>query len=540
MAADDDRETAEGLGGPPGRDGYRLDGSAGYEEILESLCRRAVRELALSRCEALARERPAGVVRVLATWDPAADVGAPARPWRRGVRESDTAARAAAEGTVACWNEDQDATAAQRAAPRRQATRALIVAPVFSGTEVIGFLAGVDGGAARVFSASERQAFAALAAEAPVPLSGAQLLGELQRRRQAAQLVAGTVEEFASARELDTLLARVGGYLLAALDVSRCSVFVLDEESGDLVAAAHHRAAGVWPDRETLSHRMDGEHWPRGHRALTRPDPLIEYSDGGPGSQPGSPSREDSAEAGGERATLTVPLRWRGAAVGVIDVAEARGERRFAEDELVLTKTMASLVAAAVAEARLRALVQRRATVDELTGLQNRRTFMMRLDESLAQARRYGSALSLLMVDVDDLTAFNDAYGHVAGDSLLRSLAALLRGAVRTNIDMVARYGGEEFVVLLPQTAGDGAATAAARLRGSLVEEATGVAEALRVATERQRFAGPPAAAGMTISVGVAFYPQHGTTALELLMAVDRALYAAKRGGKNQVRVYEA
>ena len=251
--------------------------------------------------------------------------------------------------------------------------------------------------------------------------------------------------------------------------------------------------------------------------------------------------REDSAEAGGERATLTVPLRWRGAAVGVIDVAEARGERRFAEDELVLTKTMASLVAAAVAEARLRALVQRRATVDELTGLQNRRTFMMRLDESLAQARRYGSALSLLMVDVDDLTAFNDAYGHVAGDSLLRSLAALLRGAVHADVDMVARYGGEEFVVLLPQTAGDGAATAAARLRGSLVEEGHRCGRgAARVATERQRFAGPPAAAGMTISVGVAFYPQHGTTALKLLMAVDRALYAAKRGGKNQVRVYEA
>ena len=268
MAADDDRETAEGLGGLPGRGGYRLDGSAGYEEILESLCRRAVRELALSRCEALARERPAGVVRVLATWDPAADAGAPARPWRRGVRESDTAARAAAEGTVACSNEDQDAaTAAQSVAPRRQATRALIVAPVFSGTEVIGFLAGVDRGATRVFSATERQAFAALAAEASAPLSGAQLLGELQRRRKAAQLVAGTVEEFASARELDTLLARVGGHLLAALDVSRCSVFVLDEESGDLVAAAHHRAAGVWPGRETLepSHgRRALAPWPPG------------------------------------------------------------------------------------------------------------------------------------------------------------------------------------------------------------------------------------------------------------------------------------
>jgi diguanylate cyclase (GGDEF)-like protein len=537
MAGDGDSVTAEGQdGSPDSTAGRRLGVLAGHEDALADLCRRAVSELAFSRCEALVRERLAGVVRVLAGWD--RDVGAdPLVPASRGaLAESEVATIAATERAVTCrYHDDSELTAEQRAEMDRQGACAAVVAPIFSGAEVVGFLAGLRREQTHSFTRAETLAFADLAATAASPLAGAQLLHELRRKNMGVELLAGVAREVASAHELDALLAIIGAHLLVALGASRCSLFELDGEACELVAVAHHRAADAQFDTEALSHRMDEKQWPRGHRALEAGGPTIQYHEVARGSE-----EFGCAEPLNERATLTAPLLWRGAALGVIDVAECRYARRFTEEEVLFAATAATLAAGAVADRRLRALLRRQATIDELTGLQNRRAFMARLEESLAQAGRYGSTLTLLMVDVDDLTLFNDTYGHAQGDRLLQSLASLLRRGVRTNIDMVARYGGEEFVLLLPHTAVDGAMTAADRLQGSLIGEATSVAEALRAATESYRFDGQSGIdASMTVSIGVACYPEHGTTALDLLMAADRALYAAKRLGKNQVRVYE-
>ena len=163
------------------------------------------------------------------------------------------------------------------------------------------------------------------------------------------------------------------------------------------------------------------------------------------------------------------------------------------------------------------------ATTDALTGLLNRRALLDRLAGEVDRARRFKSQLSLLMVDLDHFKTVNDRHGHLAGDEVLRKVASLLSGIVRS-IDVVARYGGEEFVIALPETVSDGAVVFAERLRERVAQEG------LKVASDSDFH--------LTCSVGVATFPSPHVASLEALFArADEALYRAKSGGRNQVRV---
>jgi diguanylate cyclase (GGDEF)-like protein/PAS domain S-box-containing protein len=164
------------------------------------------------------------------------------------------------------------------------------------------------------------------------------------------------------------------------------------------------------------------------------------------------------------------------------------------------------------------------ATSDGLTGLANRRHFDERLSEEWARAKRDGSHLSLLLIDVDHFKKFNDHYGHQAGDACLRALARILSAQVRRPADLAARYGGEEFVLLLPNTDADGCMLVGERVREALRE--LGMAHALN----------PPAKLVTASLGGAANVPAQGMTDhIALLAAADRALYAAKNGGRDRL-----
>jgi two-component system, cell cycle response regulator len=152
---------------------------------------------------------------------------------------------------------------------------------------------------------------------------------------------------------------------------------------------------------------------------------------------------------------------------------------------------------------------------DELTGLPNRRAFEAALAEELERARRFGREFGLVLADVDRFKDVNDREGHEAGDGVLREVARRLRGATRT-VDRLARFGGDEVALLLPETNGVEAAAVARR-----VVECIG----------REPF---PGGRAVTLSVGVAVYPLDGADRESLFSAADRALYAAKRAGRNR------
>lgn len=168
-------------------------------------------------------------------------------------------------------------------------------------------------------------------------------------------------------------------------------------------------------------------------------------------------------------------------------------------------------------------MLQRLTMVDRLTGLHNYGYFMERLEEERQRADRFGSKLSLIMLDIDHFKPYNDKFGHQKGNALLKKVANILTRQVRT-IDIVARYGGEEFAILLPNTS----------------REAVEIAERIRRAVETAKFEGGKGEAFVkrTLSAGVATYPTDASNEIELIDRADQALYVAKDQGRNAVRVY--
>ncbi|HVO12724.1 MAG TPA: diguanylate cyclase [Vicinamibacteria bacterium] len=175
----------------------------------------------------------------------------------------------------------------------------------------------------------------------------------------------------------------------------------------------------------------------------------------------------------------------------------------------------------AIVDLRILRRTHRSAMLDELTRVHNYRYFQDCVAAEARRAERFGLVVTLLMVDADDFKAYNDAHGHPAGNRALRRLAAVLRRSVR-RVDVVARYGGEEFAILLPSTP---------KLA------ALAVAEKVRQAVEKADV-GADSGRPITVSIGVASLPGDAATAHELVDCADRALYAAKAAGRNQVAAF--
>ncbi len=229
--------------------------------------------------------------------------------------------------------------------------------------------------------------------------------------------------------------------------------------------------------------------------------------------------------------------------IGYLEAYDPVNRRLPTEDVVHQIEVFADKTAADIELRRLNERLAEQARSDGLTGLYNHNYVLARLDEEVAKARRFGTPLSVLMLDIDDFKQFNDRYGHPRGDDLLRALAEILRSGSRDKVDLVARYGGEEFVLVLPSTPAAGAQSLAGRLRtavGVAPRSGAAVAEQIRGAMAGRRFEGEGGNADVqvTVSIGVASYPEHGASGGELISNSDKALYEAKRLGKNRTCVY--
>jgi diguanylate cyclase (GGDEF)-like protein len=164
--------------------------------------------------------------------------------------------------------------------------------------------------------------------------------------------------------------------------------------------------------------------------------------------------------------------------------------------------------------------------IDSLTGLFNHGYFYEYLGREIERASRYGHPVSLMMLDIDRFKDYNDTSGHPAGDRALRDISRIIQASIRKT-DLAARYGGEEFAVVLPETSLDGTRP---------------LAERIRKAVEEYDFPGEELLphGRMTISIGIAVYPEQATNVTDLVSAADQALYQVKRTGGNQVAEYEA
>jgi diguanylate cyclase (GGDEF)-like protein len=227
--------------------------------------------------------------------------------------------------------------------------------------------------------------------------------------------------------------------------------------------------------------------------------------------------------------TVCIPMVAQGETVGVLHLEDAKlqpGEEAPPASPLPervrLATTIAEQVSLSLANLRLREALRNQSIRDPLTGLFNRRYLDDALQREMRRATRKGRPLSILMLDLDHFKRFNDTFGHEAGDTLLRHLGSFLQSYIRAD-DLAFRYGGEEFVIILPEATLDAARQRAEQL----------VKDFKRLDVQyRGTTLGP-----LTVSVGLAAFPDHGATFDAVLRAADQALYRAKAEGRDRVVV---
>lgn len=331
----------------------------------------------------------------------------------------------------------------------------------------------------------------------------AHLLQEQAGREIAVNRIATAIRE---SLELGVILQKTVTEVGAALNVACCALRV--EGQTEVQALSYSYFADAEKEaklkRDEVTRELD-----QICAAIGRdPDPFI---------------RDGSEISGGLRAEFpiaVVPLVFQERFIGALEVVDDNLSRTWQDNEILLLRTVANQVSAAINHADLFAQMQQQALTDSLTGCYNRRSFEMQLDRELQMATRLHQPLSLVMLDLDRFKQLNDSVGHDAGDDALRKLSDCFRQELR-GVDTPCRFGGDEFALILPQ----------AYDQGALI-----VAERVRQRIEQIEIAG---FGHLTASIGIAAYPVHGTSRAELVSAADMALYSAKRAGRNRVAIFD-
>jgi diguanylate cyclase (GGDEF)-like protein len=219
-------------------------------------------------------------------------------------------------------------------------------------------------------------------------------------------------------------------------------------------------------------------------------------------------------------ALIAIPLYSQNKVMGVLAVYRKSRVTPFSPDDADTIGFLAEQAGVAIENVFLHEEARRMSLTDTLTGQYNRRYFEMQFRQTLATAVRFNRSFSVLMLDLDHFKRVNDTFGHPVGDAALVEFARRCRSVLR-EVDTFARYGGEEFICLLSETDRDGAVVTAEKIR-----------EAVRASSMHVE----DATFDLTVSIGLASYPEHGDSFAALVDAADRALYQAKQEGRDRVR----
>lgn len=331
------------------------------------------------------------------------------------------------------------------------------------------------------------------------------LANQLSQSADRLKLVQRIALSLSSTRDINQLLELVLDQLGQIWPEDGAAVLLADERKRDLVVTAV-RGSILRPGTRVSSRSICGEVYRTG-RPLCVSDVTKE--------------KRYALGLEGTRSELAVPLVWDRQVVGVLNM-ESRRPNAYNQADVNLLTTVAEQAASAIGNARLYQQTQRLVVTDAQTGLYNYRHFQDRLALVLREAQLTGQPFALIMMDLDHFKQCNDTYGHPTGDAVLRQTAAILQESCRHE-DLIFRYGGDEFAILLPNSSGEAAMKVGERIREQLSNFPF---------TTRS---GRPLDVPLTVSLGVASYPRDGITAVDIVLAADKALYAAKNAGRNRV-----
>lgn len=296
------------------------------------------------------------------------------------------------------------------------------------------------------------------------------------------------------------------------VSAERGSMLVYENRKNELVvrAAFGKRSEFIWKLTDNIGKRIASKVWKSGK-------PVLVQKLKGSGINPAPGSWEYKTES-----FICFPLSIGTRMVGLINLADKIDGGVFDTNDLSLLKEIAPQLAVAVDRHILHEKAgkfEQLSVTDPLTGLLNRRYLEERLNEEISRSDRHGYPMSFLMLDVDDFKSYNDQFTHPEGDKALQLVAKCIKDSLR-DADVAARYGGEEFSILLPHTN---------------LEEARVIAERIRNNVEKMKF--PNRA--VTVSIGITGASSLRDSAIEIISAADKALFEAKKQGRNCVRIYE-
>jgi diguanylate cyclase (GGDEF)-like protein/PAS domain S-box-containing protein len=332
------------------------------------------------------------------------------------------------------------------------------------------------------------------------------MLQELTRRSNRATMMAKMAEHLQGCTDLNDVWSVVSGMAPKIFPELRGAVLLLNSSNDTLEVAASWSAcalpAAVFGSQDCWALRTGHVH-------------VVSSGD------TTAPCRHTDVA---QQSYACLPLLSQGKAIGILHFQCGSAEV-FSESDLSLATTFSEQVGLSISNLRLREALRNQSIRDPLTGLFNRRYLEDTIQRETRRAVRAEHSLGMILLDLDHFKNFNDTYGHDAGDTVLREAANFLIKSVRAE-DIVCRFGGEEFLIILPMADLKATQVRAERIRSQLREKPImHLGKSLGM---------------VTVSIGVAVLPDHGTTPKELFAAADAALYRAKREGRDRVMVAEA
>jgi diguanylate cyclase (GGDEF)-like protein len=298
---------------------------------------------------------------------------------------------------------------------------------------------------------------------------------------------------------------------LQLVNAEQGSLMLLDSEKGELVVEAHKSTSGIVKDKMRLK-KGEGI---AGKVLETGGSIVVEDIENDPRI------KQENRAHYKTRSFISALIRIEDRIAGVLNIADKAEGVPFSEEDLNLIKSVLDSSAIAIERSLLydkTEELKKLSITDPLTGIYNRRYLNRRLSEEITRYNRYKHPFSFMMLDLDKFKEYNDTFGHIAGDNLLRDLAIIIEKSLRS-IDIAARFGGDEFVAIFPQTPKVDAIQITNRLK-------EGIDSALKEKGHEME---------LSVSIGLATFPDDASSIMELIEKTDQALYLAKKGGGDKV-----
>ena len=383
-----------------------------------------------------------------------------------------------------------------------RAAKCFMAVPILRFNRPVGIMAAMNYEREFAYENRDLEVMETAAGQVAVAMENARLFADEQRRARHLEFLNNVSKTAISSQNAEQMLAEIVGEIQKNFHFDHIGIGILDYATKEIEIKAE---AGT--TTAALGRRVPVGTGIIGKAARTNELTLVQQMSEGRGLLPDA------------RSALAIPLTYAETLLGVLNL-ESRRENAFAEQEVLILRTLADLLATALHNAYVFQKLQQQAITDSLTGIKTRRFFLESVQGEWKRAARSGRPFSVVMVDLDRFKDINDTLGHLEGDLVLARIGRLLEQKSRQS-NVVARYGGDEFVILMPETG---------------VEQAQALSERLRlwIATD-------PMLNEMKItgSFGVATYPLHGAQVEDILRVADAGMYISKKEGGNRVSTAE-